>query len=50
MIYVLLPAYNEEASLDVLLGKFSQFGSENPDRQFELIVCDDGSTDKTYEN
>lgn len=46
MILVLLPAYNEEESLPILLPKIEQFfaleGSEGA-----IVVCDDGSTDRT---
>jgi dolichol-phosphate mannosyltransferase len=46
MIIVLLPAYNEEASLPTLIPKLiktlSAFGEE-----YKLIVCNDGSSDST---
>ncbi|MFH1507283.1 MAG: glycosyltransferase [Candidatus Omnitrophota bacterium] len=48
MIYVLLPAYNEEKSLSVLLPKIDHiFKSINKD--YALIVCNDGSHDSTGE-
>lgn len=46
MIVVLLPAYNEEESLPVLLPKIEQFFAEEGD-QGVIVVCDDGSTDRT---
>jgi len=45
-VYVLLPAYNEEKSLDSLIPKIAKFFEEN-DYNYYIIVCDDGSTDKT---
>jgi len=42
---VIVPAYNEEAGLDVVLGKLSKI----IDQSTEVIVVDDGSTDGTAE-
>ena len=42
---VIVPAYNEEAGLDVVLGKLSKI----IDQSTEIIVVDDGSTDGTAE-
>ena len=42
---VIVPAYNEEAGLDVVLGKLSKI----IDQSTEIIVVDDGSTDLTAE-
>lgn len=48
MIIVLLPAYNEEKSLHSLLAKIkSQL--ETFDTEYKIVVCDDGSTDRTLE-
>ena len=48
MIWILLPAYNEELSLPKLLPKIRKaFRTNGID--FELIVVNDGSTDKTAE-
>ena len=48
MIVILLPAYNEEESLPPLMSKLrtalTNFGEE-----FKIIVCNDGSRDKTQE-
>ncbi len=48
MIYVLIPAYNEAATVGLLLWKvrqvFSAFG-----REYQLLVVNDGSTDGTDE-
>ncbi len=48
MIIILLPAYNEEQSLPQLLPKLSQTLSEMGE-QFQILVCNDGSTDQTQE-
>jgi glycosyltransferase involved in cell wall biosynthesis len=44
---VLVPAYNEEDSLEKFL-KDLKLALSNTDREYEIIVIDDGSTDKTY--
>lgn len=46
MIVILLPAYNEESSLPVLMPKIAELidGSDEP---FKIIVCNDGSSDGT---
>jgi len=49
MIYMLLPAYNEEKSLDQLLPKIDQAFKEDMKLEYHIIVCDDGSRDKTAE-
>ena len=46
MILVLLPAYNEELSLPVLLEKLDKTLSEM-NELFQIVVCNDGSIDKT---
>lgn len=48
MILVLLPAYNEELSLPTLLPKIAKVltGAEDG---YRIIVCNDGSTDRTGE-
>ncbi len=47
MIYILLPAYNEEESLDYLLPKIDKAFKEDMKLDYHIIVCDDGSRDKT---
>ena len=48
MILVLLPAFNEEASLPRLFPKLDAvLGSS--DEAYKVVVCDDGSSDKTAE-
>jgi dolichol-phosphate mannosyltransferase len=48
MILIMLPAYNEEESLHVLMPKIEAYiNSANED--VKLLVCDDGSSDRTLE-
>ena len=49
MIYVLLPAYNEEKSLDFLLPKIDNAFKNDMQLEYHIIVCDDGSKDGTGE-
>ncbi|WP_323594872.1 glycosyltransferase family 2 protein [Aliarcobacter butzleri] len=49
MIYMLLPAYNEEKSLDQLLPKIDKAFKEDMKLDYHIIVCNDGSRDKTGE-
>ncbi len=46
MIYLLLPAYNEEESLPLLIPKIDRL-FRSIKREYRFIVCDDGSKDKT---
>lgn len=48
MIYVCIPAYNEERTIGVLLWKVRRVMAEFG-RDYELLVFDDGSTDRTAE-
>lgn len=48
MIYICIPAYNEAATVGVLLWKVRQVMNEFR-RDYELLVLDDGSTDETQE-
>lgn len=45
-LIVLLPAYNEEASMESLLRKILAVGDQLPER-LSVIVCNDGSRDQT---
>lgn len=47
MIFVLLPAYNEEQSLPALLPKIDT-ALKNAGLPYKLLVGDDGSSDNTY--
>ncbi|MBA3658545.1 MAG: glycosyltransferase family 2 protein [Gemmatimonadales bacterium] len=48
MIYVCIPSYNEAPTLGLLLWKTRQVFTAFT-REYQLIVCDDGSTDATAE-
>jgi len=46
MIYVCVPAYNEAATVGLVLWKVRQVFRDLP-REYQLLVADDGSTDET---
>ena len=46
MISVILPAYNEERNICFVVDEISDFFEKN-NKQYEIIVVDDGSKDKT---
>lgn len=46
MIWIILPAYNEEEALPILLDKIKKSGKELKEG-YRVIVVDDGSNDKT---
>lgn len=48
MIYFCIPAYNEAATVGVLLWKIRRVMGEFP-RDYEILVLDDGSTDGTLD-
>lgn len=48
MIIILLPALNEEESLPTLMPKIRKT-MESADEEYHVLVCDDGSTDRTAE-
>jgi glycosyltransferase involved in cell wall biosynthesis len=48
LIYICIPAYNEAATIGVLLWKTRQVMADFP-RDYHLLVLDDGSTDGTLE-
>ncbi|MDD5089333.1 MAG: glycosyltransferase family 2 protein [Candidatus Wallbacteria bacterium] len=48
-VYILLPAYNEEKSLDRLLPKIASAFSDECRQKCHVIVCNDGSSDQTGE-
>ena len=45
-ISVVVPAYNEEESVPVLIGEIAE-AMKPLDRQYEVIIVDDGSDDRT---
>ncbi len=48
MIYICIPAHNEERTAGVLLWKIRQVMLDFQ-RDYEVLLLDDGSTDRTYE-
>ncbi|HUE95955.1 MAG TPA: glycosyltransferase family 2 protein [Longimicrobiaceae bacterium] len=48
MIYFCIPAYNEAATVGVLLWKIRRVMEDLP-RDYEILVLDDGSTDETLD-
>lgn len=49
MIYILLPAYNEEKSIDYLFPKIAETMVNTLKCDYHIIICNDGSKDKTLE-
>ncbi len=49
MYYILLPAYNEENSIDALLPKLCNYFESELNHEYKLVFCNDGSSDKTIE-
>lgn len=49
MVFILLPAFNEERSLNALLPKIHSYFTNNLKLAYHIVVCDDGSKDKTQE-
>jgi len=47
MIYILLPAFNEEESIERLFNKLHDFFSEDFINDYRIVICDDGSKDST---
>ena len=48
MIFLLLPAYNEENSIDPLIKKISKT-LKKLKFKYKVLICNDGSTDKTLQ-
>jgi len=48
-ISLIVPCYNEEESLEILWNAIKETMNELPDYEYELLLIDDGSTDKTVE-
>ncbi|MEI6899549.1 MAG: glycosyltransferase [Bacteroidota bacterium] len=49
MLYILLPAYNEEESIDYIFPKFKNYLENEYKTDYKIIICNDGSKDKTLE-
>jgi len=47
-ITVIVPAYNEEGNIKPLIEKIIELRHKDKLRDYETIIVDDGSTDKTY--
>ncbi|MEO0276039.1 MAG: glycosyltransferase family 2 protein [candidate division WOR-3 bacterium] len=48
-VSVLIPAYNEEENIPYLIEEIEDFLKKHKIEDWEFILIDDGSTDKTYE-
>ena len=48
-ISILLPAYNEEASMSLLHEKMLEVARTNPAYDWEFLIVNDGSRDRTLE-
>lgn len=48
-ITILLPAYNEEASISLLKEKMLEVAEQNPDYDWEFLLVNDGSKDNTLQ-
>ena len=46
---IIMPAYNEEDRIISTLNDFAQWVQKNPKNEIELIIVNDGSTDRTEE-
>jgi len=49
-VSILLPAYNEEASIGLLEECMSEVLKENPDYEWEFLLVNDGSRDRTLQH
>lgn len=49
LISVVIPAYNEEAVVTELHQRLSAVFAQNPKYDFEVVIIENGSADKTYE-
>lgn len=49
MLYILLPAYNEEESIDFIFPKLKNYFENDYKIEYKIIICNDGSKDKTLE-
>ena len=48
-ITILLPAYNEEKSFDLIRQNMNQVREDNPNYEWEFLLVNDGSTDNTLQ-
>jgi len=49
LLSILIPAYQEEATIAEILTRVASIDTERLGFEKEVIVCDDGSKDRTYE-
>ncbi|MGN1269608.1 MAG: glycosyltransferase family 2 protein [Clostridia bacterium] len=49
LITILVPAYNEEEVLELLYERLKKIMDENPNYNFEVLLVNDGSKDKTLQ-
>ncbi len=48
-VTILLPAYNEEASIPLIQQNMKQVLADNPNYEWEFLIINDGSTDNTLQ-
>ncbi|MBI4052915.1 MAG: glycosyltransferase family 2 protein [Candidatus Diapherotrites archaeon] len=48
-VSVIVPAFNEEKRIGKVLERVFSVAKKNPDARFNVIVVDDGSSDRTFE-
>ena len=48
-IDIVIPVLNEEVALPRCVETLSEFIDQNPGRDWQITVADNGSTDRTYE-
>jgi dolichol-phosphate mannosyltransferase len=49
LLSILIPAYQEEATIDEILSRVAAIDTQRLGFEKEVIVCDDGSRDRTHE-
>lgn len=49
LISIVVPAYNEEDSVDELTTRLKSVFQKAADYEFEVVLIENGSTDRTYE-
>ena len=49
LVTILVPAYNEEEVLEMLYERLEKLMAENTKYDFEILLVNDGSKDKTLE-
>ncbi len=48
-ISIVIPVYNEEESITPLIIRLDELKKKMPDKNFEIIFVDDGSTDRSFD-